>query len=136
VVKHRDTDIIRDADEARGLCKGGAKGWPQTQSFIRQRDRSKGCYRCGRQMNWFVSGLHPDGVTIDHVGSVQVSDVVGLTRSDARRLLHDRSQLALAHRRCNQHAGHGVSGTNTTTSPNDDSMAWAERSMQTEEMTT
>ena len=101
----RDTDIVADVHEARKLCIG--KGWNIVKGRVMRRDRSKGCARCGHPIRWDLSGNHPQGPTIDHMG-VQVADVVGMARADARRALHNMAQLAVSHRECNTRDGRGI----------------------------
>ena len=106
MARHRirkDTDIVASTTEARRLVS------PKTVERVKVRDRSLPCSRCGTAMRWDVSGNHDLGVTLDHLG-VQVSDCVGLTRGETRRLVNDISTCALSHRICNVNAGHGVNG--------------------------
>jgi hypothetical protein len=87
-----DMKIVADKDMARDLCRGTSYGWADKRDFVMRRDRDKPCVRCQTPIDWTVSGNDPRGATIDHMGT-QVSDVVGMTKGNARRLLHDVNHL-------------------------------------------
>ncbi len=103
---HDDAKIITTEREARQLCSGGTSGWKATRSLVMRRDRDKPCCRCGAPIRWDLPGNQPLGPSIDHLGT-KVATVVGMSKGQARRLLHDTSQLAVSHFACNARDARG-----------------------------
>lgn len=56
------------------------------------------CHLCGRPVDVTLDGRHPLGPTVDHV----------IPLTERPDLAHERTNLRLAHRRCNEAKGTGT----------------------------
>lgn len=87
-------DLLRDANRRKNIKRRGGDiiSEPYTLAEIAERDGRR-CGLCGREVDMRLSGMLPDGPTIDHIVPLSIS------RDDTR------PNVQLAHRACNVRKG-------------------------------
>lgn len=93
----RDYEHVKDVQEARNLCKGTV--WEARRRAVLIRDHWV-CWICGQSIDPTISGRQSKGPSVDHI-RVQVEQVVGRQRWEARQLLFDIDNMKAAHYGCN-----------------------------------
>lgn len=84
----------RREHEKRAKRRGARLGERYTLAEIAKRDGFR-CHLCRKKVRMSLSGMHPDGPTIDHLVPISAGG------------LDERKNVALAHRRCNCARGAG-----------------------------